>query len=127
MLYTASVHRLTKSFIKSILGLAIGLSCFGIGSKAYAWQEVYNARIIDYECQEETCTLTIDKDHYVTTSTASCQERIFAWNWKEKSEIYALVREAYYTDSLVRLRYSEYRCYDAQEGGPMSLIDIWLK
>ncbi len=130
MLYTAGVHKLTKPFIKSILGLLIGVSCFGIGTKAYAWQEVYNARVIDYGCLRDTCMLTINKDHYVTRSTASCTVRTFAWNRREESHIYRLVREAYRTNSRVRLRYSEYRCYDARsEGGEryMSLIDIWLQ
>ena len=108
MLHTSDSHNLTKKFIKPILGIAIGLGCFGIGARAYAWQEVYNARIVDYECRrDDTCTLTINKDHYVTTSTASCARRTFAWNRSEMRHIYALVREAYYTDSLVRVRYSE--------------------
>jgi hypothetical protein len=130
MLHKLSIHNLTRNCIKPFLGIAIGLSCFGIGTKAYAGQEVYNARIIDYECLTQTCTLTLDTDHYVTTNTASCVRRTFAWNRYEKPDIYGLVREAYYTDSLVRLQYSEYNCYDASnEGGEkyMSLIDIGLQ
>ncbi|EKU96460.1 hypothetical protein Lepto7375DRAFT_0461 [Leptolyngbya sp. PCC 7375] len=130
MLHTSDNHHLTRPLIKSILGIAIGLSCFGIGTKAYAWQEVYNARIVDYECLRDACTLTINKDHDITTSTASCTVRTFAWNQREESHIYRLVREAYRTNSRVRLRYSEYRCYDARsEGGErhMSLMDIWLQ
>ncbi len=130
MIYTAGVHKRSKPFIKSILGLVIGLSCFGVGTKAYAWQEVYNARITDYGCLRDTCTLTINNNHDITTSTASCVRRTFAWNRQEEPHIYGLVREAYRTNSRVRLRYSEYRCYDARsEGGEqyMSLVDIWLQ
>lgn len=130
MLHKLDSRHLTNHVIKSILGIVIGLSCVGIGTKAYAWQEVYNARITDYECLRDTCTLTINKEHYTTRSTASCIARTFAWNQRDESHIYRLVREAYRTNSRVRLRYSEYRCYDARsEGGEryMSLIDIWLQ
>lgn len=132
MKYTLSSHKLIKYFVKPLLCITLGLSAFGLGTEANAYQDVYNARVIALGClpNSNTCTLTIDRDHTVTTATASCTRRVFAWNQAEKPYIYNLARTAYYNGLLVGLRYSEYGCYDARrEGGGlyMSLGDIWLQ
>ncbi len=132
MLHKSGMHHLTKNFVKTVLCMAIGLCFFGVGTKVYASQEVENARIINFDCfgRTRTCTLTINRNHPTTSRTASCKSRTFAWNRDDKPNIYRRVREAYDTDTLVGLRYSEYRCYDARrEGGDryMSLINIWLQ
>ncbi|NWF59377.1 MAG: hypothetical protein HXY43_08735 [Fischerella sp.] len=137
MLNKLGGNHLTKNFVKTILGITIALGFFGIGAKAYAWQQVDNAKIVDYGCFGNTCTLTIDRDHPFTrydparnVGTEHCVKRIFAWDVNKKPQIMRLVEKAYNEGRLVRIRYSEYRCYDAsQEGGDqyMDLGSIWLK
>lgn len=132
MLYKPGLNNLTKNLIKPIVAIAIGLSVFGTGTIASAYQEVYNARIIAFRClSRNTCTLTINKDHaWTRDGTAACTKRVFAWNPTEKPYILELVRQAYSRGRSVGLRYSEYRCYDARrEGGAlyMALVDIWLQ
>jgi hypothetical protein len=132
MAHQSGIKHLAKHFVKPLLCLSIGLGCWGIGTNALAYQDVYNAQIISFRClSRNTCTLTINKDHpWTRDGTAACVKRVFAWNPTQKPYILGVVRQAYSSRRLVGLRYSEYRCYDARgEGGAqyMALGDIWLQ
>ncbi len=125
-------RQLAKKFLLVMVCIVTGFSIVGISNEAFAYQEIDGVRVIDFGClSERTCTLTIDRDHPVTPDgTASCVRRVFAWNRYDEPGIFDQVREAYNGGSLVKLRYSEYSCYDARgEGGDqyMHLTGIWLQ
>lgn len=100
-----------QPFIKALFCITLGLGVFGSGYKALAFQEIRNAKIITFACLENTCTLTIDRDHAVTPETESCGSRVFAWE-KKQTDITNLVEQAFREGRFVSLRYSEYHCYN---------------
>lgn len=136
MLNKLGGNNLTRNFVKTILGLTIAIGFLGVGTKAYATQDVDNVKVISVGCYAETCTLTIDRDHPSTrydpvrqVGTEYCVKRTFAWNKNQYPDFLRLAEKAHEQGRLVRLRYSEYRCYDASsEGGDkyMSLARIEL-
>lgn len=114
-----------NNFAKNVLVIIVTLGFLGVGTKAYAWQEVDNAKIVSWGCYTKTCFLTINKDHdFTSDGTASCVKRKFAWDRTQKTEILGLVKQAYNQNKPVKLRYSEYHCYDASKEGGDQYMDL---
>lgn len=140
MLHQIGANNLQKYFVKTMFGMMVVLGALGIGTKANAYQEIpplpsgqpKEVTIVDFGCFERTCTITtnVGKDHWVTSDgTASCDRGVFAWDNTQKPQIGKTAKEAFDKGIPVRLRYSEYHCYDGSQEGvgqPMDLGAIWL-
>jgi hypothetical protein len=121
-----------NNLAKITMAIAIALGFLGVETKAYASQEVDNAKIVGYGCVDGNgiCFLTIDKNHPITKETASCLQKTFAWNSDKNPERIDLVKKAYNEGILVRLQYSDFNCFDGGAEIPnqfMDLISIDLK
>lgn len=140
MLYKSGKNNLSKHFVKTILCVALALGALGVGSKAYAYQEIPpvpggkpdKVYITEFGCAGKTCSIrtNVGKNHWVTSDgTASCDRGIFAWNKTQHPELTTAAQKAFSQRIPVRLRYSEYRCYDGTKDGfgkTMELGVIWL-
>lgn len=140
MLHKLGANNLPKHFAKTMLGMMMALISFGIGAKAYSYQELpprvsgnsTPVTITEFGCVKRTCTIRTNagKDHFVTSGgTASCDPGIFAWDNIEKPQIGKTVEKAIRLKRPVHLRYDEYRCYDGTQEGfghTMALLAIWI-
>jgi hypothetical protein len=101
--------------------------------KAYAWQEVAGAKVVGLGCYpgDNTCFVKIDRDHHITTETAKCKKRYFAWDSSAPNaeQFYNLAEKAYDDRNRVSvlIRYSEYQCFNTSQGPYMSVIFIILE
>ncbi len=111
-----------KRHIITVLSLAIML----LASKAFAWQQVYDITVTDYEVDydKNICTFTIDRDHPVTTKTKECNYMNFSWQCSEGDKDYRMAQGiAAHKGSPIHLRYSEYACHPYTEN--MLLLSTW--
>ena len=68
--------------------------------------------------------LTIDTDPRETPDIASCENKKFAWRPSENPNAMGIATEARDQGQEVKIKYSEYRCFDNIEGNPKWLLSI---
>jgi hypothetical protein len=122
-----------KALLITTFGLLGYLSLISLVDDAYAWQEVSVAKVISLGCYpgENVCFFVINKDHHITTETTQCKKRYFGWDSSgpNAQQFYDLARNAYErnTEINVRIRYSEYQCFNTSQGPYMQLIFLVLE
>jgi hypothetical protein len=141
MLHKVKRNNLTKNFFKTIFGITIALGFFGVGAKVYAYQTLpprfqgtdINAPVYvtSFGCFEKSCTITTNAgtNHWFTSDgTASCDRGVFGWDNTKKPQIGKIVQQAFDQHIPVKLIYSEYHCYENNDGAgrPMELQAIFL-
>jgi len=105
-----------------ISGFLFLLCLLMASTNAYAWQQVFNAKIERIGCFTASqpdpklgdindCYIKIDINHNVTTSTANCQRKYFAWKAKDNPTLFDVAKNAYDLQTNVLIRYSEFACY----------------
>lgn len=105
---------------------ALSLGMLLVTGSALAWQQVYDAIVVDYKVDyaKRICTFVINKKHPVTTATAGCNRRTFSWQCLGDTDYrFQLAMASFKNANPIHIRYSEYACHDYT--GDMFLLTDW--
>jgi hypothetical protein len=111
-----------KKYVIGVLSVGMML----VTGSAFAWQQVYDAIVVDYnvDSARHICTIVINKDHPRTTDTAGCNQRQFSWQCLGDTDYrFQLAMGSYKNAGPIHIRYSEYGCHDFTHN--MLLLTDW--
>jgi hypothetical protein len=110
--------------MKKVLVVFWSMAFLALGSEASAFQDVYDVFVVDYHMDygNGVCTVTIDRDHPITTSTVRCKRRTFSWRCLSDDYRYEWAKGSYKHHSPIDIRYSENVCHNT---GNMFLLLVW--
>lgn len=102
----------------------IFIAILGLASNVLAFQEATGVVTNSINDQgRQICTITIDRNHPITTRTNQCHQKIFSWKCLSGDYRFALAEQSQKNHQTIRIRYSEYECDDNTRN--MLLLTVW--